>query len=274
MCYCEGVCGDGYCDEYEESSGTCPEDCEPTPGCITDAECPEELPRCHTQSGQCVECLISDDCPIGYTCDELTHTCESIHTPQECMTDADCVNIYCPQVPGMDTPKCNPFTGQCYCGGICGDGYCDTYEEMSNTCPEDCFADQVCFSEGERYEGFENRCCDGLTPVIDAIVDEAGGCAIPLCPCYICVRCPNGECGLGENYCNCPEDCALETQCESDQDCSDLMCPQIIGADTPKCNPITGTCYCGGECGDGYCDEYEMMSGTCPEDCEIAPEPY
>jgi len=28
--------------------------------------------------------------------------------------------------------------GYCYCGGECGDGFCDSYEKSSNTCPEDC----------------------------------------------------------------------------------------------------------------------------------------
>ncbi|MFO8016485.1 MAG: putative Ig domain-containing protein [Candidatus Woesearchaeota archaeon] len=49
-----------------------------------------------------------------------------------------CDDIMCPQTVGMSQPKLNPDTGECYCGGSCGDGHCDSYEASSGTCPQDC----------------------------------------------------------------------------------------------------------------------------------------
>lgn len=59
--------------------------------------------------------------------------------------------------------------------------------------------------------------------------------------------------------------------CSSDADCRYGYCPMVIGGDTPKCDLNTGRCYCGGECGDGYCDFYERTYGTCPSDCGTSP---
>lgn len=59
--------------------------------------------------------------------------------------------------------------------------------------------------------------------------------------------------------------------CSSDADCRPSFCPMMIGGDTPKCDLNAGKCYCGGECGDGYCDYYERTYGACPEDCGTNP---
>ena len=46
------------------------------------------------------------------------------------------------------------------------------------------------------------------TPV-DAPDSDGGTCSTPfnLDPTRICTRCGNGQCGAGENRCNCPADC-------------------------------------------------------------------
>jgi hypothetical protein len=59
-------------------------------------------------------------------------------------------------------------------------------------------------------------------------------------------------------------------QCLTDNDCQNLIaCPMVIGGGTPKCNTNTRKCYCGGECGDGFCDSYEKSYETCPKDCSM-----
>ena len=51
-------------------------------------------------------------------------------------------------------------------------------------------------------------CRLGLKPIADSWgVDSNGQCSWPMCYCYICTKCGDGKCGLGENKCNCPEDC-------------------------------------------------------------------
>ncbi|KYK25764.1 hypothetical protein AYK26_01995 [Euryarchaeota archaeon SM23-78] len=55
--------------------------------------------------------------------------------------------------------------------------------------------------------------------------------------------------------------------CKHDKHCSKLICPMVVGGDKPKCDIKIGTCYCGGVCGDGYCDIVEKRDRTCYEDC-------
>ncbi|MFA6171091.1 MAG: hypothetical protein WCW77_03345 [Patescibacteria group bacterium] len=58
--------------------------------------------------------------------------------------------------------------------------------------------------------------------------------------------------------------------CKTEKDCSGLICPMVVGGDKPKCDLIdrkAGTCYCGGKCGDKYCDSVEKRDNTCPKDC-------
>lgn len=74
--------------------------------------------------------------------------------------------------------------------GVCGDGKC-VLGEYYETCPQDC------------PSGSFNRYCDGVS---DGICD-------PDCTpetdsdCKKKLICPDGKCGEGESYRNCPEDC-------------------------------------------------------------------
>ncbi len=71
---------------------------------------------------------------------------------------------------------------------------------------------KTCAKEGEMISimptptgesGME--CCEGLTSGGDYTIVE-GECS-QLMDVAVCINCPNGECGLGEDKCNCPEDC-------------------------------------------------------------------
>ncbi|MBN1772518.1 MAG: hypothetical protein JXB32_14710 [Deltaproteobacteria bacterium] len=83
---------------------------------------------------------------------------------------------------------------------------------------------------------------------------------------------PFCELTLGACRCRClgPEDCPGEqcsfnycVACTNDEHCAGVPC----GAGTPRCRPDTGTCVCGGACGDGTCDEVESAILSCPADC-------
>jgi hypothetical protein len=78
--------------------------------------------------------------------------------------------------------------------------------------------------------------------------------------------CGNGQCGPGEDACNCPEDCGAPTasetncsdgkddDCDGDRDCFDTEC--------------IGDAACPGFCGNGLCDPHEDCS-SCPGDCPV-----
>jgi len=73
---------------------------------------------------------------------------------------------------------------------------CDTTQTT------DCISEtDECFLSGE--------CCEGLTQALTYIVDVDGECAPAECG-YVCINCGDGVCGLGEDWCNCAIDCAVE----------------------------------------------------------------
>ncbi len=66
--------------------------------------------------------------------------------------------------------------------------------------------------EGEYFESIfvplAEVCEEGLTAVKDTRPTDEG---CDDCDCYpmphVCTKCGNGNCGITENVCNCPEDC-------------------------------------------------------------------
>jgi hypothetical protein len=68
---------------------------------------------------------------------------------------------------------------------------------------------QGCIGEGNYslvYPGAA-QCCAGLTPLNPSGPGEFGVCNPPMAGASVCALCGNGFCGLGENECNCPQDC-------------------------------------------------------------------
>ncbi len=65
-----------------------------------------------------------------------------------------------------------------------------------------------CVPEGEIRQIYLDSpdCCPGLTSISNYIFSEETGCQLLLGGVF-CAYCPNGTCGLGENYCNCLQDC-------------------------------------------------------------------
>src|SRR5690606_3231757 len=77
---------------------------------------------------------------------------------------------------------------------------------------------QDCRAEGEVYEGkvLCAGCCEGLQrswmvepgDQVPPELDELpAGCDLGPESLLICIRCGDGICGSGENFCNCPADC-------------------------------------------------------------------
>ena len=70
----------------------------------------------------------------------------------------------------------------------------------------------ACTGEGKTYGTYISptiggaKCCEGLTS-ISVSKTTADGLCYTQSDSAMCTKCGNGECGLGENKCNCPKDC-------------------------------------------------------------------
>jgi hypothetical protein len=99
-----------------------------------------------------------------------------------------------------------------------------TIDASSDACPG-CFAPDggyACTGEGQFYDAklIGRQCCPGLVAIGDqqprsncascepSTVDPS--CTFGSYAGKICTRCGDGTCGLGENRCNCPQDCPGE----------------------------------------------------------------
>ena len=112
---------------------------------------------------------------------------------------------------------------------ICGNGVCEAGETPLN-CPEDCKETPECIKEGGTGTSSVDKCCAGLTEVGNCTGDgQTCGCG----PGFICTYCGDGTCGLGENACNCLEDCPLP---EMHLECKVLKCVEVVGAGEDQCS--------------------------------------
>lgn len=118
----------------------------------------------------------------------------SCSSSQQCERDFACgtpcpPNQVCAQYMRCYNPSC-PYDNDCICGGT------------PTTIP--------CTPEGQTmpvYPGYS--CCPGLEAISPNKPDANGNCPDhPLLGASVCVKdCGDGQCTLGENKCNCPEDC-------------------------------------------------------------------
>jgi hypothetical protein len=80
-------------------------------------------------------------------------------------------------------------------------------EGVEIACNTACPCQQNCIEEGQNGAVIPgNNCCSGLESLTPHQKDSYGNCQ-PLIGSFVCAKCGNGECGLGEDYCNCPSDC-------------------------------------------------------------------
>mgnify|MGYP003681881513 CR=1 FL=1 len=117
---------------------------------------------------------------------------------------------------------------------ICGDGVCELDENKMN-CPADCVLNTgvmiECIPEGRSvgiYPGAPD-CCAGLVRVGCEAPQGDGSClAEPCVGSVFCANCGDNNCGPGENYCNCPADCAQPQQAQVSQGGNNMALVVII----------------------------------------------
>jgi hypothetical protein len=216
---------------------------------------------------------LSDSCDTffksnSYTVKECSNVINKYqeHNPkgETCNKDSDCICT-------LSCPDCCGKPGQVW---KCKDSKCGLGQE-----------DLSCAKEGEEIshdiQNFD-ECCTGLSEIRNYEI-ENDKCLITL-GVTTCSNCGNGVCGLGENKCNCPEDCNSECvkkgeyvdtfSKDSFECCSGLV---KISASPPMdkdCNPIIPEGSTGYEpgwtclpCGDGICEKEIENTCNCPEDC-------
>ncbi len=151
------------------------------------------------------------------------------------------------------------------------------------------------------------KCCEGLTAVSVSFVGDTGICATQT-DSSMCTKCGNGECGLGENICNCPKDCPSNTttsKCIGDTDGGlnyyvrgslNVKCGEAVNGVTPSCGMWVDSCkdektlleynscvnglnpieyLCPNGCKDGACikidNEQCKQDSDCPQVCTACP---
>ena len=121
---------------------------------------------------------------------------------ESCGSDNDCSGLVC-GTPCPEGQVCAQYL-RCYNANCPYDDDCNCFDVVPIT-P----SPVPCGQEGEVipvYPGYQ--CCPGLEAISPNKPDANGNCPYPLLGASICVKdCGDGQCTLGENKCNCPEDC-------------------------------------------------------------------
>ena len=112
---------------------------------------------------------------IGYEFDPVTKKCFINNTTDGCSVES-------------------PFKNLEECQEVCEESECAGEGEMISIMP-------LPDPEAKIY-----LCCEGLKQG-GAFSDDGDGKCYPIMDAAVCIDCPNGICGPGENKCNCPEDC-------------------------------------------------------------------
>jgi len=104
-------------------------------------------------------------------------------------------------------PVCDPFVRQCLCAPECAANpvICGLTERCLSVCSPGgtCVCAGTCVKEGEI--GFIANCCPGLIQV--GYYQDTTSCSPTSANLLVCAACGDEKCGLGENHCNCPQDC-------------------------------------------------------------------
>lgn len=274
------VCTEWEILAYQDQCYRCvnPATCRPwgEPGCEHDAECPpaEHCNPCGTSS-----CPYCDDCVPACR----PHDCRTEEVAVCRMVRPDCENGQVAVIRGgcwvcVDLQTCEPPPTGCEeAGGYCEDFMVPCAEGYVGGPPMDCpmgrsaqccLPAPACVEEGQSHAVIPDAppCCEGLKKIGCDRPDEEGACPLGCLGAFVCARCGDGDCGPGENYCNCPADCWPE--CREPADCSDqfwnVRCYGHWDCVDASCQEV-----CDYErCGDGRCDRRGgETESSCPPDC-------
>jgi hypothetical protein len=286
VCQPEEICGNNIDDDcdgvVDEGCGSCIPEGE---GYIEGDPAIPELLECCPGLTTISACIEEEICEIGED------------GQLQCETSCACPNCLCYVCTYCGDDKCGKGENSCNCPKDCldqdpcavdsdGDGFndcddCAPYDpaigpgqpELCNGKDDNCngLVDEgcnQCVSEGDGYMGQDNLCCPGLMPVADCEEipvncdptdpDCVGySCSCPKCLCFVCTKCGDGQCGPGENKCNCEQDCLVPGICESNKDCDDNDPCSIDSC-------INGLCVheADPDCGGNFCWSDDMCPGS------------
>jgi hypothetical protein len=129
--------------------------------------------------------------------DNLLVQKDEIQKNVECVGDIDCVD-----------KQNNCPSGDCSGGRFsCQESKCVFVKDINNNCVVEGGALDLVASS-------TSTCCEGLKATSSMSVSQDGICQISTST-TVCVKCNDGVCGIGENKCNCPQDC-LQTASSTD----------------------------------------------------------
>jgi len=234
----------------------------------------------------CVKC--SDGiCGLGENVCNCAADCECT-TFNDCAAGNTCENGICVELSSCGTNGCDINLGEnCHtCAVDCG---CNGSDICSNG---ECNLPVSCVAEGQIGEilfepnMISEQCCSNLNS-INVMINESNGC-IEVADTFMCAKCPDGICGLGENNCNCAADCGCKTfnDCPINNTCTNGICVELSSCGTNGCeanksenchtcvsdcgciNGIcsNGVCIAPFVCGNGVCEASETCS-NCSIDC-------
>ena len=178
--------------------------------------------------------------------------------------------------------QCTSMGG--YCATSCMIGYVAA-ESLFGCIDSICCLSFTCVEEGQI--GSDNECCHGLSLIANSRPEDpfnsASGCLGEGDGTVgICTNCGNGVCGLGENFCNCSDDCPRPPlACQTPQDCGDATCYDDGATCTqylPRC--VNNTCrgwdstvpnaFCmGGICIARECEPGDKSDYLCPDGTKV-----
>jgi hypothetical protein len=229
--------------------------------CMKDADCGGGTPRCDTNSGNCVECLpTNDNCPMGKFCGQVNsvYTCQTgCQTAADCpKPDAggaiDCCNHICADLDsdGKNCGKCGTDCGnESCCAGKCS----DVTTDLTNCglCGNACMGKNAMWSCKTSMcnvtmcsQGFgdcNGSASDGCEATLATDPNNCGGCNMKCTVMNGVGSCANNACGIGmcnAGFGNCDNN--LMNGCETNTSGDPLNC----GMCGTKCTYANGVGAC------------------------------